>query len=295
MERIEPHEAFAKLADGTRVEILEAVAAAERDGELREEMPTLSFSELYDRVDVSNSSRFAYHLDQLTGVFLHKTDDGYTFTWGGERIVRTILAGGYGKSLSFEPVAVDGHCPACGESVLRAAPAEVTIRVRCAACEQCVASYPLTPGLVADRDPAEIVRAAERRIRASYDDVIAGDCPKCGGRLELDVHETGVASGDPYASISRCQECWAPFGLPVSVWALSHPATVSFYWERDVDIRATPFWEFATYLVEGRWTVEATDDPRTYRITIREAGDELRLALDDELAVTDVTRLTSET
>ena len=295
VESLDPHEAFAKLSDETRVDILRAVAAAERERERTEERPTLSFSELYDRVDVSNSSRFAYHLDQLTGVFLHKTDDGYTFTWGGERIVRTILAGGYGKSISFDPVEVDGPCPACGETGLQAAPEEITIRIRCRSCEQCVASYPLTPGLVVDRDPDEIVHAAERRIRSAYDDIFARDCPKCGASLTLVVHETGLIPGDPYLTVSRCRECWSPFGLPLSLWALSHPATVAFYWERGVDIRSKPFWVVAAYLVDGRWTVERTDERRAYEITIREDGDELRLTLDDELAVTDVTRLTSET
>ncbi|WP_254861696.1 helix-turn-helix domain-containing protein [Halovivax gelatinilyticus] len=295
VDELDPHDAFAKLADETRVDILRAVAEAEREGELDEATPRLSFKALYDRVDVSNSSRFAYHLDQLTGTFLHKNEDGYAFTWAGERIVRTILAGGYGTEIAFDPVALDGPCPACGASTLRAGPETTTICVRCRSCEGAIASYPLTPGLAANRDPAALVSAAERRIRSSYDDIFAGDCPKCGGRLRRSIRDAEPLPGDPYLSVSRCRECLAPYGLPVSFWALSHPATVAFYWTHDVDIRSTPFWELIAYLADGRWTVEGIEGGSAYRITLREADDELHLALDADLTVTDVTRLTSET
>lgn len=295
MDERDPHEAFAKLADETRVDILRAVAVAESERETGAEAPHLSFSELRDRVDVSNSSRFAYHLDQLTGTFLHKAEEGYTFTWSGERIVRTILAGGYGTPIEFDSVPVEGPCPACGEDALQAGAETVTIRVRCADCDGSIASFPLTPGLAADREPEAVVRAAERRTRSDFDDIFAGDCPKCAGRLDREIRELNPLPEDPYLTVNRCRECLAPFGLPLSMWALSHPATVAFYWNHGIDIRSKPIWELFSYLGDGGWTVEAESDPRTYRVTLREDGDELRLAFDDDLAVTDVARLTSET
>lgn len=165
MDELEPHAAFAKLADETRVEILTAVAAAGRERSDLDDVPTLSFSEIYDRVDVSNSSRFAYHLEQLTGTFLRKTDEGYTFTYAGERVVRTVLSGAYSEPATFDPIGVDGVCPACRERRLRARPEEVTFRIRCEACGQGIASYPLTPGLVAERESQAI---AGRPSRGSY-------------------------------------------------------------------------------------------------------------------------------
>lgn len=294
MDERDPHEAFAKLADETRVDILRAVAVAERDQETAGGAPYLSFSELREQVDVSNSSRFAYHLEQLTGTFLHKADRGYTFTWSGERIVRTILAGGYGMPIEFDAVDVAGTCPSCGEAALEAGTETVVIRVRCGACDGPVVSLPLTPGLAAERGPKAVVRAAERRTRSDFDDLFDGDCPKCGGPLDREIRELDPLPGDPYLTVNRCRACLAPAGLPLSMWALSHPATVAFYWSHGVDIRATPIWELIPYVSDGRWTVEGGDSP-AYRITLQEAGDELRLALDDDLDVVDVTRLTSET
>ncbi|MFC3957452.1 DUF7351 domain-containing protein [Halovivax cerinus] len=294
MDERAPHESFAKLADETRVDILRAVAVAERDRESGGEEPYLSFSELRDRVEVSNSSRFAYHLDQLTGTFLHKADRGYTFTWSGERIVRTILAGGYGTPIEFDSVPVEGACPACGADALRAGAERVMIRVRCADCDGPIASFPLTPGLAADREPEAIVQAAERRTRSDFDDIFAGDCPKCAGRLDHEIRERDALPGDPFLTINRCRECLAPFGLPLSMWALSHPATVAFYWNRGIDIRSKPIWNLFAHLSDGGWTVEVESEPRTYRVTLREDEDELRLTFDADLSVTDVARLTSE-
>ena len=296
MDSQEPHEAFAKLGDETRVEILKALAAAEQEIEGNQEVPTLSFSELYDRVDVSNSSRFAYHLDQLTDVFVRKTDEGYTFTWAGERIVRTIVAGGYGTPMTFDSVPIDGRCPECGGLSLRGGPKDATVKVSCDDCERCIASYPLTPGVTGRRDPDAIVRAVERRTRASFQSVFDGDCPECGGRFDLEVSEVAGIPSITYGSISRCRECRSTYGMPVQIWALSHPSTIAFYWERGVDVTEKPFWDLITDVAEGRWTVETIDeDPSSYRITIREDDDELWLTFDDDLEVTDVRRWTSDT
>ena len=296
MDRQEPHEAFAKLGDETRVEILKALAEAEREVEGNQEVPTLSFSALYDRVDVSNSSRFAYHLDQLTGVFLRKTDDGYTFTWAGERIVRTIMAGGYGTPMTFDSVPIDGQCPECGGRSMWGGPKDATVKVSCDDCDRCIASYPLTSGVTGDRDPDEIVRAVERRTRASFQSVFDGDCPECGGRFDLEVTEVAGIPSIAHGSTSRCRECGSAYGMPLQIWALSHPSTVAFYWERGVDVTEKPFWELVTAIAEERWTVESLDDDTaSYRITVREDEDELWLDFDDDLQVTDVRRWTSET
>lgn len=295
VDELDPHEAFAKLSDETRVEILKALAIAESDRGSGAEPPRLSFSELRDRVDVSNSSRFAYHLDQLADTFLHKTEAGYTFTWSGERIVRTILAGGYATPIEFDGVEIDGPCPSCGAHDLRVRAETVTIRVRCGACDAGLLSFPLTPGLAADRDPAAVVRAAERRTRSTFDDVFAGICSKCGGPLDRAIREVHPLPEDPFLTVSRCRECLAPYGLPLSLWALSHPATVSFYWAHGIDVTSLHIWELFSFLADGDWSVTAESDPRIYRVTLFEGGDELRLTFDADLTVTDVARLTTET
>lgn len=74
------------LADETRIAILrELYAVTANDGG-----EGLSFSTLRRRVGVSDSGRFNYHLDQLTGQLVRKTDDRYTLTRVGERLVHAF-------------------------------------------------------------------------------------------------------------------------------------------------------------------------------------------------------------
>jgi DNA-binding transcriptional ArsR family regulator len=66
-------ELFALLSDETRVDILRAVAVAEHEREETGAGPAvLAFSDIYDRVDVDNTSKLSSHLGDLTGAYLRK-------------------------------------------------------------------------------------------------------------------------------------------------------------------------------------------------------------------------------
>lgn len=41
----------------------------------------LSFSEIYERIDVGDSGQFNYHLDKLVPHFVEETEDGYRLTY----------------------------------------------------------------------------------------------------------------------------------------------------------------------------------------------------------------------
>ena len=79
-------DAISALGNRTRLEILLALAIAERDR--REQWLTLSFTDLYDAVDLDSTSQFSYHLDRLVGPFIAETPDGYRLTYGGDKIVQ---------------------------------------------------------------------------------------------------------------------------------------------------------------------------------------------------------------
>lgn len=75
------------LADETRIRILrELYAVGSTDGEAT----GLQFSTLRRRAEVSDSGRFNYHLDQLTGQLVAKVEDRYVLTPVGERLVRAF-------------------------------------------------------------------------------------------------------------------------------------------------------------------------------------------------------------
>lgn len=68
-----PVETLSLLANEDRLSILKAVVRADERGE----MP-LSFSTLRETVDIRDSGRFSYHLQELTGHFLTHSADGYS-------------------------------------------------------------------------------------------------------------------------------------------------------------------------------------------------------------------------
>lgn len=289
MRGVDAHVAFGKLANETRVDILRAVAAAGRDADDVASVPPVPFAELRRAVGMTDSGKFNYHLTQLTDTFLRKTEDGYTFTYAGERVVRTILSGAYGERVEFDPVSVDAACPSCGAESLALHAEPVEFVVRCGDCEQSFARHPLSPSVVSNRDPEDVPGVVADRLHAAMHATVAGTCDVCGGVLDGTVTEAPLP-GDPHLYVATCRECWAPYRLPLALWVFEHPATVSFFWERGVDVLGAPFWELLGYLADGTWRAEATDGDPTYRVHLRDDGDELAFTLDDDLAVTSVER-----
>jgi len=64
---VSPDEAFALVADETRLGILRTLNQADRP---------LAFSTLFERSEYDTRSNFSYHLDKLEGHFLSRTDGG---------------------------------------------------------------------------------------------------------------------------------------------------------------------------------------------------------------------------
>jgi len=273
------------LSDETRVDILRAVARAqaERD-EVNSGPVALAFSEIYDRVDVENTSKLSYHLGELTGTFLRSGEDGYSFTHAGERIARFVLAENYEHPGDFDPAETDGTCPFCGESALRARLHHQFFLVECGACDRPVSNYSVTPAQTRSLDGAELVAHVERKQAMDYAQVRRGGCPECAGPLSTEVRELADSpfpDADPFLVIDRCPECLRRYNAPLTYGVAYHPASVAFHWDRGVDVTTKGLWEFHDNLVEGRWTAERVESgPAEYEVVFRRDGDALRCRLD---------------
>ena len=68
-----PVETFSLLANEDRLAILKTIVRADERGET-----PCSFSALREAVDIRDSGRFSYHLQELTGHFLTHSADGYS-------------------------------------------------------------------------------------------------------------------------------------------------------------------------------------------------------------------------
>jgi DNA-binding transcriptional ArsR family regulator len=290
---------FRLLADETRVEILRAVAISQYELEgVGSGAAELAFSEIYERVDVENTSKLSYHLGELTGTHLRKSEDGYSLSHAGERIVRFVLSGNYEQPSSFGPEPVDGVCVFCGEEALEASLPHQFFRIDCAACERQVTGQPITPAQVETRDGDALVRSVELRSAEDAGQVRREMCPECGAQLSVDVVEVAespLPDADPFLVTSTCEACLREYNSPLTYSVVYHPASVAFHWDHGVDVTTRGIWEFHEHVYEGRWTSErVASDPDEYEVVLRHGADAVRLRLDASATVVRTERVRRE-
>ena len=285
--------AFGVLADATRIAILQAFARALEgaDVDSNDPLPALSFSEVYDRVDVDSTSQLSYHLEQLEGTYLRRTDDGWTFTFAGESIVRLVLSGAYAGDVDFDPVPVDTPCPICDADRLHVVVDDLLLFWECEDCKRRMGGLPVTPAQVRDRDPEDVLSSATTRMVTRYWRFRENACPDCGGAVGIELQES-TASVDAleWTAVGRCRQCRRSIHGPPSIWLVSHPASIAFHWDRGVDVRTFGFRELTERVTTGRWGTDRLDTDE-YRVTYRLEGAELRLTVDGTLAVSSTARV----
>ncbi|MFC7095709.1 DUF7351 domain-containing protein [Halobaculum marinum] len=271
-------DAFAALGSEPRLTVLRHLADAELDGD-----SALTFTELYDRFEMDSTSRLSYHLDQLTDVFVQKTDDGYSLTPAGDRVVRAVLSGTFSEQASFEPTTVDGKCPSCGHTQLGARYQDRLLTVRCPSCETTVVTYDLPPSGTKHRSAMEVLRSCNRRVHHEYAVALRGTCAQCGGPTEVTIEESDGISR--FTCVTDCTQCRMRLFAPLEARLLHHPAVVSFYWQCGIDIVDIELWNLATYLEQ--WETEYLDGEEfRCAVTVTHGSETLRTVVDADLDVT---------
>jgi hypothetical protein len=289
-------EVFRLLSDETRLDILRTVARAQHDGEF--EMATeLSFSEIYDRVSVDNSSKLSYHLNELTGTFLRKHQNGYAFTHAGERLTRFVLAGNYRQPQEIDPIEVDVGCVHCTETGLQATCREQYFMIVCPACERPNFSLQVTPAQVQAHEGDVLLDAITWELVGDILKMRQGVCPSCGGSIATEVLDTSEGSDEErapgsFATCSVCEQCLLPMNVPLPHAVVYHPESVAFHWDHGVDIMEADPWEFHEYLRDGTWSAARTGtEPDEYCVELRVDTGSLRLFLDGSATVTRTERV----
>jgi hypothetical protein len=287
-------DAFALLGSAVRLDVLRALADAERVHGDAAGPYDVGFSALYDAVDVDSSSAFAYHLEKLTGVFVEHTDHGYRLSDRGQRVVRAVLAGTYTERATFGPVDLDGFCPHCEHTTLRATHADDRLAIGCTDCGARLVSEELTASMVADRSDADILASVATRIRADLDQAVDGVCGSCGGQVDVTLETVDALEAPGPARVlfrGDCRACHRRVNAPIECCLFTHPAVAGFYWAHGTPIRDEPLWESLRRLDGDEWRVEATAAGYACRVTLD--GEALTVIVTDEMAVTDVTAATT--
>ena len=191
-----PDEAFALVADETRLEILRTLSETDEP---------LSFSELFERSEYDDSSNFSYHLDKLEGHFVSRTNEGYALRQAGRRVVEAVIAGTVTADPVVERVPTDSQCPYCGASI-EVSYEQERVEMYCSECAGALrredprdqlgtdddmfghlGSMSLPPAGVRDRTPPELLEAAQAWKHLDVMADSAGFCSRCSGVIEHSV------------------------------------------------------------------------------------------------------------
>jgi hypothetical protein len=283
-----PEDAFALVGNEIRAGILRTLGDARVEAGAR---PVLSFSELRKRTEVDvASSQFNYHLQQLVGRFVERTEEGYRMRPGGRRIYQTLRAGAFEPRDSDAVVDAGMDCHYCSGSVVAAFESGV-VRIRCPDCEFL---YDVGGTPPAVEDAAEALESVAARIHHQHLAFARGVCDTCGNEVGTRFVDPG---GLPFSGAERhdvyvlrqCDNCGDQRYLSVGEVLLSDPELVAFCHRRGLDVLSTPLWEMEFAATDRSVTVRDRD-PWAVALEVSMDGDTLELVVDDDLDVVERTR-----
>lgn len=302
-------EAFELLGNETRLAILLALWEA-RDPVTPASEPTLPFSQLRKRVGMRHGKQFNYHLDKLVGQFVCKTDTGYTLTTSAERILSVLWAGILADAPSFTDERIDAPCMLCGTPTV-VDYSDGILTQRCPSCQGLVREPEAETGVIAkeyrpavglkNRTPQEFVQEGKTWQRHQRHSFIEGACPDCSGAVTTTIYVCEEHSRPDGAVCGRCgrvHEVDALFVCDVcksdmrtGVWntILTDVSVMSFFYEHGLDTKALEddFQYGVLYDAIERVAVHS-EEPLQILVTVALDGDRLRVLLDDETRVIDV-------
>jgi hypothetical protein len=298
-----PDEVFSVLGNETRMAILEVLWNA--DVADHPEDNILSFSELQDRVGIGDSGRFNYHLNQLIGQFIRKTDDGYQLRQAGVDLIQAILAGTLTEEPSLDRTPIDTPCPHCGGTVeVYYEDEELLIQCRQGTHSGplqepgTIINLPLPPAGLQDRTPDEIAEAGMRWFDAVVGPLLDDICPKCASRPLMDV----AACTDHEPVDGLCESCggrWAVFvsyecrhcsfwsTIPAYYHLWSAPAVIGWFHDRGIEFTG-PSWESMTYTNGGSDAVVSTE-PLVVEVTVPVTDETVTVTLNEHMDVVGLT------
>jgi len=269
-------ETFGRLAHELRFEILRVLNTADRP---------LTFSELHEAVDVGDSGQFNYHLGRLVGLFVHKSEHGYSLSVAGKRAVGTMFAGEFadGYRSDDEPIPARGSCYDCG-GTLQVEFGESRLRLACSSCDWVYTAPDIPPGALAGVDREEIPELIDRWSRRLLVSLDLGVCEYCDGHIEGTVCQPGdEAAPDWFGETEttrdvilayNCRRCGFSTHAVLPVVALTRPAVAGFYHDHGIDLRN-----------RLQWTLDLLADPAVTVTQETPLRVELSVTLDDETRV----------
>ncbi|WP_247731556.1 DUF7351 domain-containing protein [Halovivax limisalsi] len=254
--------------------------------------PPVAFSDLRDRVDVDvRSSQFNYHLGQLVGHFVERTDAGYRIRPEGRVLYQALSAGSFDRRVSESRAAAGFDCHYC-EAPVDAVVHEGELRIQCPDCDYRYDVTTVPPGIdaAADLDLDGIARFTHQ-IHLAF---ARGVCPTCGRQptaTVLEPEETPFSTDDRrvVSAYLRCQNCDDARYLSIGEAVLADATLRAFCHDHGLDVLTTPLWELEFAATDRTVTVESRD-PWRLSLVVALDDERLKLVVDGDLTVLDRNR-----
>lgn len=179
-------ERFRTLADETRLRIIDVLATAAGDG-------PLSYSTLQSRVGVRDNGRLNYHLSQLVGEFVARTESGYALLPAG-RFAPLVATSRAGETTGPVRMDAEADCHRCGERLVARYERDHTFVVRCPSCERVYLTLVVPfarPGVASS---STFLDAMNDTAHDRFALLARGLCPWCRSPTATGVVTDGVAS-----------------------------------------------------------------------------------------------------
>lgn len=309
----ETAEAFALLGNETRLSILLALWEAYEPHEGDDE---LSFSALRQAVGVRQGAQFNYHLEKLVGQFVEKRAEGYRLRRSGLMLVQSIIAGTATDDPDFEDAQIEAACPHCGAQTYVTYTNRRVLQV-CPECEGfgettdehpdgTLLGWTMEPTGLTDRSPEELLKVSTIKTFARIGLRFEGICPECSGPVDwsmdvCDDHE--IRDGTSCSSCGRmnaisarevCRMCKSSGHGSPGIKTLLHPAVVSFLYDHGIEAgfssttRVDDVFRLLELVTDFDEEV-VSNDPLRVQVCITQGEATLRLLLDQDMTVLEVT------
>ena len=271
------HRSFSALSNETRLDILEALWI---HGDA-------TFIDLYDRIALEDTGQFTYHLNQLVGEFIYKSEERYKLTHAGREIVMTVRSSIDGKNPLRTPTVLDVSCHSCGAEIHARCRGD-WLSIDCAACEKLYASYPVSRAGLHEREAGAFLSVFDQQLRRMNTLVHRGICPNCACPMDCSVvPDAEPEPGLPFVFEHQCRHCLMEVYTVPATGLLEHPAVIAFYHDRGIDLYTIPHWAL-DWMFDGRAIDVIDESPLEYTVTIEVHGSRLRATLDEQGDACDV-------
>jgi hypothetical protein len=275
-----PQEAFALLGHTLRLEILLALLA---DWRAVYTEPR-GYAELMRAVGERDSGKFNYHLGQLTGTYVRKTDTGYVPTASATALYRAVLATRPTEQATRTTLDPEADCPACGDRLTGRYEGGF-VSVSCPACasSQAAFSYPFPQNGLDGRSDAEVLAALDRRVRAEVGLARSGQCPDCAGGVSVTITLEALDIPEQEPIELTCETCTWQVSVDPLTPLLSETRVAGALREIGIPVETTNGWELPTPTV-----TDISEEQRALRLEVTHDGMTARIDVGGELQLTAV-------